>query len=259
MVGKTQTQKVELSIIIVSYNSQRLHETLASIIKNIQRISYEIILVENNAEQNQIHRLKREYPLIKAILNPSNVGFAQANNQALKYAQGMFVIFLNPDIIIEKTTITLLLQRLKEDQRIGMIAPQLLNENGGIQYSCRRFPTVRAWLSRILNIETEALRRYEMREFDHQNERDVDWCSAAFLMIRKEVLMRVGFFDENIFMYLEDADLCRRVKQYYQVIYYPLAKALHYASYGSRKKLRLFFYHLKSGIYYFLKWGIFHG
>lgn len=263
MVGTTKAKEsanssIEMSLIIVSYNSPTVQETLSSIFRNPPSVPFEVIVVENNHAANAVSDIIHNFPSVQVIVNRRNRGFAQGNNIGIAHAQGATLVFFNPDIILKKNTLNSLFKKISADKTIGVIAPKLINSNGTLQYSCRRLPTLSAVISRFVGIPSHSLKRYEMRDYDHTKERDVDWCSGAFLMTRKEVLDKVGIWDEHFFMYLEDTDLCRRVNHQYRVVYYPHARAQHRGSYGSRKRLWLAWYHFKSVLYYFSKWGVSH-
>ncbi len=237
--------KKDISIIIVNYNSSYLNETIKSI-KNTVKISYEIIIIDNNSNK----ALQFNNSNIKIIKNQHNLGFAKANNQGIRIAKSKYILLLNPDIILKKDTIEETINFMEKNKHSNIVGCKLLNEDGSLQYSCRTFPTPFIFLARntpLKHIFKKILYEHDMKDYDHKNTKKVDWISGAFMMLRDRY-----YFDENFFLYLEDVDLCRRIGNVY---YSPEAEAIHTGSYGSSKKFKLFLIHLKSIFYYFSKYG----
>ena len=181
--------------------------------------------------------IKKAYPQICYIQNATNVGFAKANNQAVQSAQGEFILFLNPDTILTDQAIEGMVAHLKSNTDVGALGPKVLNTDGSIQYSCRRFPTLMtgffnrySLLSRWFPNNPYTV-RYMMKDFNHEEIREVDWLSGCCLMVPRVVFEKVGGFDEHYFLFNEDVDLCRSIHQGdFKVIYFPSAKITHHVS-----------------------------
>ena len=260
-----------VSIIIVNYNQKNfLKECLKNILEAKINLDYEIIIVDNNSRDSSkefLTELSVKNDKIKIILNKKNFGFAKANNQGIKKARGKYVLILNPDVIVLPGAIEQLYQFMETHPEVGIAGPQLLNPNKTIQYSCLRFP---CWYMPIfrrtilgkLPIAQKALKKYLMTDFDHQIAKPVDWLLGACLMIRKDVLEKIWFFDERFFLYFDDVDLARRVWQAgFKVYYFPPAKMYHFHQRLSveRSKFPFLFskvtwVHCSSAIKYFQKW-----
>jgi hypothetical protein len=196
----------------------------------------------------------------------SNLGYGKANNLGAKHAKGEYLLVLNPDISVEPDTLSRMVHFLDERPDIGLLGPKLYFFNGQIQDSCRRFMRPmdlvikRTFLSKI-GLFKKRVNRYLMTEFDHNNIQDVDFVTGACFLTPQKVFDEVGGFDERYFLFMEDADLCKKMwNAGYKVVYFAEAKALHYhkrLSGGNIFKLLLqpiFWIHLKAMIKYFWKW-----
>ncbi len=248
-----------LSIITVTYYSKYVIET----IENIRRecgfpvSDYEIIIVDN-ASQPLIQEYAQKNSLIY-IKNKRNLGFGAAMNKGIQHAKGEYIALLNPDILITKQTFPTIITYLKKNKNVGIIGPKLLAINNALQYSCKRFPDILTLIIRrfsfvfLVHYFRKRTEYYEMHDYDHATPQHVDWLSGAFLVGRKEVFTEF-LFDERFFLYFEDVDICRRIGQKYDIMYFPNAVATHYAAHGSKKSAKLFFYHLSSMMQYFYKY-----
>ncbi len=240
---------LDLSIIILSYNTKKLtKKCLFSLIDNLKKspsLEIEIIVVDNASTDGSWQMLEsfKVYKNFKLIKNKSNIGFAKANNQALKEAQGKYILFLNSDVIVDKIDFDVLIDYLEKDQRVGALTVKINLPTKKIDPACHRgFPTLWNSLSYFLKLEKflgklPFLRKffggYHLTYFDLNTIHEVDSISGAFFLTRKDILEKVGGFDEEFFMYGEDIDLCFRIKHLgYKIIYYPLFHVIHlkYAS-----------------------------
>ena len=180
------------------------------------RLAVEIIVVDNAGGDGTAELVRERFPAVRLIANESNRGFAAANNQGLAAATGRHVLFLNPDTIVHPGALAAMVAALDADETIGACGPQLLNADGSIQPSARRFPDYGALLHqytplRLLRFLRGAYRRYKMADFDFATATDVDSLMGAALAVPRRVLEEVGTFDERFFVYLEEVDLCRRI------------------------------------------------
>ncbi len=250
-----------LSIVIVSYYSKHIIETLENIRKEsgLASSQYEIIIVDN-ASQLSLQKYTQSHSLTY-IKNRTNIGFGAAMNKGIRSATGDYIALINPDIFISKETLSSLLTYLKKNKDVGLVGPKLLTEDHTLQYSCKRFPDIftllfrRIPLKRFIPFLQKRIEYYDMYDYDHTTPLRVDWLIGAFLVARKEIFMEYPF-DEAFFLYFDDVDICRRIGQKYPVIYYPYAVAIHYAAHASKKSLKPLFYHLQSMIKYFCKHGL---
>ncbi len=225
-----------LSITIVNFNKGSfLLACLDSLYKTAGDISLEVIVVDNNSSDGTGEILPTLYPGVRLILNSANLGFARATNQALALARGSFILLLNPDTVVMEGALQTLVDFLKANPGVGAVGPQMVGPDGAIQLSCRRFPGYSTALFGHYSLLTRWFprnrfsRRYLLSDWDHAETREVDWISGACLMTRREVLERVGFLDEQFFLFNEDVDWCKRVREAgWKVVYLPAARVVHY-------------------------------
>lgn len=186
--------------------------------------------------------IRQSYTQVRYILNSANTGFAKANNQAVQSAQGEFLLFLNPDTILTDQAIEKMQEHLKSNPDIGALGPKVLNTDGSLQYSCRRFPTLLTGLFNRYSLlsrwfpENPYSVRYMMKDFSHDEIREVDWLSGCCLMVPHVIFEQAGGFDEHYFLFNEDVDLCRAIHQNgFKVKYFPFAEITHHISTSNSK------------------------
>ena len=234
---------MDLSCIIVNYkNSEPLKDCLASLYQTVQGIDFETIIVDNSENDLGLQPLRELYPKAQFVSNSSNVGFAKANNQAAKIALGKVLIFLNPDTILSDQAIDSMYRYYCSHKETGVLGPKVVDPEGSLQYSCRRYPTLWTGLFNRYSIlsrlfpENRFTSQYLMRDFDHNEIRQVDWLSGCCLMVSKNTFENSHGFDENYFLFNEDVDLCRTIKQAgKEVIYFPEATIIHQVSTSNSK------------------------
>ena len=269
---------MKISIIINHHQTlEVLQLCLKSLLKNLpENIESEIIVTDSETQEETEEIMREFFPQIIFITSEKNIGFGKSVNRALEKAQGEYILIINADIVIDKKeTIEKMIDYLKNNPEIGIIGPNLLNINNTRQVSCFRFytPAVIACRRTFLGKTKwgkKVLSHFLMDDVFKKNnlEKDkpisVDWLMGSALLVKKEAIEKVGYFDERFFMYLEDTDWCRRFwKAGYKVVYFPQVQMYHYHIQASKKKggvFDLFFskytrIHLSSAIKYFLKWG----
>jgi GT2 family glycosyltransferase len=279
---------MKISIIINHHQTlEVLQLCLKSLLKNLpENIESEIIVTDSETQEETEEIMREFFPQIIFIISEKNIGFGRSVNRALEKAQGEYILIINADIIIDrKETIEKMISYLKNNPKIGIIGPKLLNINNTRQVSCFRFytPAVIAcrrtflgktkWGKKVLshflmddifNSVEGSLQRNLLKTTFNNSPISVDWLMGSALFTKRETVKKIGYFDERFFMYLEDTDWCRRFwKAGYKVVYFPQIEMYHYHIQASKKKggvLDLFFskytrIHLSSAIKYFLKWG----
>ena len=226
---------MDLSYIIVNYRSSpELSRCLDSITRTRFPGSYEIRVVDNSEGDPGLADLQERFPQVHWTLNPKNVGFARANNQAAREARGRYLFFVNPDVVLSPGTPRCLADYLGTHPRAAAVAPKVLDPDGSLQLSCRRFPGVWSGLFNRYSLLTRLFpnnpfsRDYLMLDFDHNHTRSVDWVSGCCLMVRADRFKQAGGFDENYFLFIEDVDLCRTFRNLgYEVVYHPETLVTH--------------------------------
>jgi N-acetylglucosaminyl-diphospho-decaprenol L-rhamnosyltransferase len=250
---------VDLSIIIVNFHhSHMLGDCLESINRTIQKTHFETILVDNSNKDKGLEAILKLYPKTLLINNLKNVGFARANNQGAKIANGDFLLFINPDTTLTEGAVESMLNYIRSDPSIGILGPKVLNPDQTIQYSCRKFPTVWSGLFNRYSLTTRFFpnnrysRDYLMLDYDHNTIRSVDWVSGCCMMAPNSTFKKANGFDENYFLFIEDVDLCQIIKKKgLRVVYFPDAKIFHkISSSNSRLTSQLIIKRHKGMIYY---------
>ncbi|MDP6575573.1 MAG: glycosyltransferase family 2 protein [Candidatus Peribacteraceae bacterium] len=229
----------------------------------------EIFVIDNNSDNDTIGILRNrlaDQDKVKIIEVPKNLGFATGNNYGSKYAEGEYLLFLNPDTEPENDALEKLIDVLKSDPSIGIIAPKLVFTDGTVRDSYRTYPTVvdlvikRSFLKHIFK---ERMKRYLQYDSSPDKTRDIDWVVGAFMLMKRELFEELGGFDSRYFLFLEDTDLCRKCwNAGKRVLYYPQVEALDGKQRLSGSKFRHMFtkktgrIHMASAVKYFMKWGL---
>ncbi len=232
----------ELSIIITNYNGKDfLRDCLLSIHENFLSSVAETIVIDNSSSDGSPELIKENFPWVKLISNPKNLGYAKANNQGIKAAKGKLVLLLNPDTVILPRSVDALKDEMRLDPTVGAVGPALLSGENRFQVS---FGREISFYHEVL--QKSLLNHYFRRKLRKmQKKREVGWLSGACILTRKRVLEEVGLFDEIFFLFFEDIDLCRRIrKSGWKLIFLPQAKIFHLGS-GSTAKLK------KSTLYHY--------
>jgi len=218
----------------------------------------------DNSPVAELKSLCESFP-IEYHFSGENVGYGRAHNWAIRNsAESRYHLVMNPDVVIHQGTLEQLVTYMDRAPEVGLISPKILNEDGSIQYLNKRLPTVfdlfaRRFLPSFLqklHFIKERMDYYVMMDKGYDSIQEVPYITGCFMLFRKSVLEKVGGFDENIFMYLEEADITRRVNNAgYKSIYYPYASITHKWARGSHNSVRLTYITIKSAFYYFNKWG----
>src|SRR3989344_18475 len=252
---------MDISVIIVNYNTKKLlEECLSSVFKFTKEINFEVVVVDNASKDTSVEMLKKKFPQVKLILNKKNIGFGRANNQGIKIAKGKYLLLLNSDTYLVENSLKKLFDVAESTQNLGVLAPQLLNENRTIQQSAGFFPNLPQiffWMSFLDDLPggTNLKPFHVNHDTFYKKDQKVDWVTAAAVLIPKSIINKVGAFDDNIFMYGEEVEWCYRIKKAgLQVYFSPSTKVVH-ISRGSTKKIpeAAFIGEYKGLIYFYLK------
>lgn len=248
----------DISIAIVAYNDEPdVRMAVASIEKHTsEKISKHIYIIDNSDKENQLKELAGEYSDVSYVPTGKNLGFGGGHNYILKELDSEFHAIVNPDIILRMDALGVLLEFM-QDEEIGMSVPRLLNEQGELLKVYRREVTVVDMFLRMFLKGCFKKRQayHTMQEQEYDKPFRVPFAQGSFLVIRTELFVKLGGFDERYFLYMEDADLCRRVNEVSELRYCPDAAVIHKWEKGSHKKGSLFRLHVNSMIAYFRKWG----
>jgi len=226
----------KVSVLIVSYNvKQYIIHCIDSIKKSNYKGQIEIIVVDNKSFDGSLNKIKQQFNDIKSIQNTENIGFGRAVNQVAKVATGKYGLILNPDTIIEESTIHTFVNYLENNKNIGLVGPKIVNSDGTLQKGCKRsFPTIGVALPKLLGLDkvfqkSKWAGQYNLNYLDMDETHKVDAISGSCMFIKMELFNKIGGFDEQFFMYGEDLDLCYQVfKQGFEVHYLPKTQIIHY-------------------------------
>lgn len=250
-----------LSISIVTYNNeQTIGATLRSLLDHLPKnLAVWIYLVDNDSTDQTVSIAKTFVPRIVLLQSSQgNIGFGAAHNLVLRYLESTVHIIMNPDITInDDQTLSILHDYLHDHLDVGMIVPRIFNEQGELQYLCRRHLTVFDLIIRFLPWHLFRAKEdfHQMKDHDYSKSFTVEFASGCLMAIRTELLKSLQGFDQRFFLYAEDADLTRRVNQISQTLYIPEAVVIHKWERSSYKSLRMTLIHLMSLVRYFQKWG----
>lgn len=250
------SRPADISIITVNWKVARLvGELLGSIDAARDGLALEIFVVDNDSGDGieaTVARFRAASDIpVTLIRNRENLGFARANNQAIRRASGRIVALLNPDTRVTKGSLRRMKEWMEARPDVGIAGPRLVNPDGSHQESVRRFPRLLDQAMTLLKLQhlwpsAPPFRSYLAKDFDYGREQDVDQLMGAALFVRRKVFEGVGLLDERFFIWFEEVDFCRRAKAAgWGVVYVPSATVLHHggASFAQAltfRKQRLF-------------------
>lgn len=234
---------MQLSVIIVNYNVKYfLEQCLFSVLKACRGITAEIIVVDNNSTDGSRELLEEKFPSVYFIWNAANTGFAKANNQALKNAQGQYILFLNPDTIVPEDCFEKCMAFLQSQSYAGALGIKMIDGSGKfLKESKRAFPSPLTSLYKLSGLaklfpHSKSFARYHLGHLPANETHEVDVLAGAFMLIPHTVLKEVGSFDETFFMYGEDVDLSYRIqKAGYKNYYFAESTIIHFKGESTRK------------------------
>jgi len=234
---QTNTSISDLSIIIVSYNTKKLLKNcIESIYETAKNMNYEIIVVDNASVDGSPELIEEEFNSVALIKNKANLGFARANNQAIKLAKGRYLLLLNSDTILREGTIETMVHFIERTPRAAAVGPKVVGADGTLQNKGFFFPSIFFSVVILFGINRffpEKIKRRLFPQFywDENDVREVDYLEGSCLLLRKEAVDEVGLLPEEYFMYFEDAEWCFRAKERdYEIWYLPTAEIIHYGS-----------------------------
>jgi GT2 family glycosyltransferase len=251
---------MNLSIIVVSWNTQAL---LAQCLDSIPNTTHptvltgiEVLVVDNCSKDGSVAMVRTHFPWVRLIENAENVGFARANNQAIRQSRGSYVLLLNPDTEVRQGALEALLKFMEASPKAGAAGPRLLNADGTLQISCYPAPTLSRELWRLLHLDAfYPYGSYWMQKWSTEGEREVESVQGACLLVRREVLQQVGVLDEDYFIYTEEIDLCYRIQRAgWHICWVPRAQVTHYGGQSTQQVAAEMFLQLyRSKLLYFRK------
>ena len=257
---------MDLSIIIVNWNTREL---LAGCLGSVLRcqtsptadgrpLAAEVIVVDNASTDGSAALARQRFPQVRLIENARNVGFAAANNQALRLGRGRYVVLLNSDTEVHLGALEVLVGFMETHPRAGGCGPRLLNADGSLQASCHPMLTPGREFWRLLFLDRLWRRAtYAQAAWDWQTPRPVEVIKGACLLLRRAALEQVGPLDESYFMYTEEMDLCYRLAQAgWELWWVPQAVVKHYEGASSKQVAEAMYLQLyRSKVQFYRKFG----
>jgi N-acetylglucosaminyl-diphospho-decaprenol L-rhamnosyltransferase len=249
----------EPSVVVVNYNSGEYLERCLDSIQTAAGTATVDIVVVDNASTDRSPDAARSRPAVRSIRNEANRGFAAAANQGIAATSAQYVLLLNPDAEITGGMLAALVKVAEEQPRIGAIGALVRNPDGTLQPSARKVPTLGEALGHAFvgpfAPDNRWSRAYTMADWDRDSERPVQWVSGSAMLLRRAAFDAVGGFDEGYFMYVEDVDLCTRLRRAgWEVLFSPELEVVHETGVSSRARFRrLAFEHSRSIYRYFSK------
>jgi N-acetylglucosaminyl-diphospho-decaprenol L-rhamnosyltransferase len=248
-----ESDLLDVSVVIVNYQVRDLlRECLRSVEANLAGLCGEVWVVDNASGDGSVEMIASEFPSVRLIANEQNRWYGAANNQAIRQATGRYILVLNPDTKLPPSAIADAIAEMEAHPDIGALGPKLVLADGTLDRACRRtFPSPEVAFYRLFGLARlfpnhPRFARYNLLNVDEDTPLDVDSVVGAFMLVRREVVERVGMFDEAFRMYGEDLDWAYRIKEAgWRVRYHPAVVVLHYKGQSSRQRpassIRLFY------------------
>lgn len=233
----------KLTIVIVNYNVRFfLEQCLLSVQKAITEVPSEVYVVDNNSVDGSVEMVRAKFPWVKVIANKENTGFSKANNQAMRIADGEYVLLLNPDTVIEEDTLKKVVDFMDAHPDAGGLGVKMVDGKGKfLPESKRGLPTPETSFYKIFGISrifpgSKKFNRYYLGHLSNEEVHEIEILSGAFMLMRKKALDKVGLLDEAFFMYGEDIDLSWRIiLGGYKNYYFPETRIIHYKGESTKK------------------------
>ena len=240
--------KPKFSIIILSYNTKDLlKDCLQSLEKVTKEVDFEIIVSDNGSVDGSAQMVKNLFPNVELVENGENLGFAAGNNRAKNICKGKYILFLNSDTIVRKNTLKETIKYLDENKNVGALTCKLVLPNGDLDKDARR-SFITPWIGFVhlflkldrLFPKSKLFARYWYGYISPDKIHEVDAIQGAFFLSRKEILDKVGWFDEDYFLDGEDIDLCWKIKEAgWKIMYYPKVSIIHIKGASKGKKIKV--------------------
>ena len=242
MRDAAQTQPIDLSIVIISLNTQKvLRECMECLERESAGLAVETIIVDNGSRDDSVAMIRSEFPHVLLIESPENLGFGRANNLAFEQARGRYIVLLNSDAFLTPGSLKLSVEKMDRDASIGLAGGRLVGRDGSWQPSARMFPSILTDFFVLSGLsgkfpKSKLFGRFDRTWADQTQPAPVDWVPGAYSIIRREAIEKVGPFDPRFFLYYEEVDLCKRIQAAgYAIWYWPDVVVIHIGGESSRQ------------------------
>ena len=251
---------MDVSVIIVNWNTQSLlRNCLTSVYECAGAIDYEIIVVDNASTDGSAEMVRNDFQDVILIENTENRGFAAANNQGMAIAKGKYVLLLNSDTIVLANSIAKAVRFADENLQTAVMGCQVLNQDGSIQQTCFKFPSILNMLLSSTYLyklfpRNKFFGREQMTWWDRSDVRQVDVVTGCFMLVRREAIEQVGPMDERFFMYGEETDWCYRFREKgWKIMFAPVGQIIHFGGQSTAKRPVVMIIQLRLSILKFIK------
>ncbi len=242
---------ITASIVLFKENLETIKKTVDSFLKT--PLEKKLYLIDNSPVNNLESHFKHFE--IEYIYVGNNIGFGKAHNLVLNKINSDFHLILNPDVEFQSNVIPNLIKVLLNETKVSLITPKVLYPNKEIQFVCRKHPTFFDLINRKLKISKRNISKNEYQDQDLEKPFYPDFIHGCFMLFETEDFKQLKGFDERYFLYMEDADMCRKIDDIgKKKLFYPNIEIIHQHQKGSSKSIKLFLFHLSSAFKYFLKW-----
>ncbi len=251
---------MDLSVIIVNFNTRDLLlECIKSIKKETRRISYEIIVSDNDSKDGSVEAVRKHIPDVVVLENTQNLGFAKANNIGIDKSNGRYICLMNTDIVVRDGCLDKMVAFMDKNSDTGALAPLTVDGDGHIRYNCRKFPNLwncfcDAFFISSLFKNVSFFSGRTLPSVSYNKLHDAHVLSGCFLMVSKLAVDKVGKLDERFFFYAEDTDWCKRIHDAgWRIVYHAGLKSVHYGGGSSKAQPKKFFIQLVRADYQYWK------
>jgi GT2 family glycosyltransferase len=233
-------KKITLDIIIVNYNAsfwlKLTLSTLKDFFLNSTKYQTKVIMVDNNSSDDSVEMVRQNFPDVQISVLAENKGYAFANNHALRQSQADYVLLLNSDMeLTQESHFDSIIEFAQSHPKVAVVTPQVIFSNGQLDPACHRGEpdlwTSFTYFSKLEKLfpQSRWFGKYHQGYKDLTTIHTIDACSGAAMLIKRTVLEKVGLFDERFFMYAEDLDLCKRIRENeYHIVYHPGCRIIHH-------------------------------
>lgn len=224
-----------ISVSIVSYNTRDLLEKTLKRLENQDIKRMEVRVVDNQSSDGSADMVKKKFPKVELIESGKNMGFGAGQNLALKKTGSPLILLLNPDTEFSPDALSKMVKFMDENPECGIAGSKLVDQKGRLVSNGGYLPFGIPLISWLFNLDKLGFPSFHMESKDFYEGKNAGWIGGTFMVIRKEVLEKAGYFDEDYFMYFEDVDLCYRARRKrFKVLYNPGVEVVHYSGASSK-------------------------
>lgn len=257
---------IDLTVSIVAYKN---YDDIIVAIDSLEKytsnqIDKKIYILDNgrkeiaNNEFEVFFKKLKKFSDVNYIDLGKNVGFGKGHNYMISKINSKYHCIMNPDIVFVEDAFSEIIRYMDKNKDVGMVIPKIIDEQGNLQLVYRKEVTVFDMFVRMFckGLFNKRYKEHTLQYKDYTKPFQVPFGQGSFLIVRTELFKKLDGFDDRFFMYMEDADLCKRVNLISKLMYYPDVSVIHKWEKGSHRNFKLFRYHLNSMIFYFKKWGV---